>query len=85
MLTDDYRGMYQVIDDMGSLTASAQLRCAGFQGSGNIDDLCAFGTDEGWQEAVIDYALKYARKVKKDYRLFLTHYKRGLFKEAQKD
>jgi uncharacterized protein (DUF2252 family) len=80
LLADDYRGMYQVISDMGSLTASAQLRSGGMQGSANIDDLMAFGKDEGWQEAVVDYALKYARKVKKDYRQYLRDFKNGLFR-----
>jgi uncharacterized protein (DUF2252 family) len=82
LLTDDYRGMYQVISDMGSLTASAQLRSGGMQGSANIDDLVAFGKDEGWQEAVLDYAVKYARKVKKDYRQYLRDFKNGVFKPS---
>ena len=64
---EDYRDMYQVIDDMASLTASAQLRSGGIQGSGIIDDLAAFGLDQGWQEAVIAYAQKYAR----DYQAIL--------------
>jgi uncharacterized protein (DUF2252 family) len=79
LLADDYRGMYQVIDDMGALTASAQLRCSGMQGAGNIDDLSAFGQDEGWQEEVVDYAKHYAAKVKKDYRQFLKDYHRKEF------
>ena len=79
LLSDDYRGMYQVIDNMGALTASAQLRCGGMQGSGNIDDLIAFGKDEGWQEALLDYAKTYAGKVQKDYRRFLRDYKRKVF------
>jgi uncharacterized protein (DUF2252 family) len=79
LLADDYRGMYQVISDMGALTASAQLRSGGMQGSGNIDDLAAFGKDENWQEAVLDYAIHYARKVKKDYQQFLNDYKKGVF------
>jgi uncharacterized protein (DUF2252 family) len=82
LLRDDYRGMYQVIDAMGALTASAQLRSGGMQGSGNIDDLCAFGKDEGWQKAVVDYAENYAAKVRKDYRLFLKAHKRKIFVEA---
>lgn len=80
LLTDDYRGMYQVISDMGALTASAQLRSGGMQGSGNIDELSAFGKDEGWQKAVLDYAVKYAWKVKNDYRQYLKDYNEGLFK-----
>lgn len=80
LLSDDYRGMYQVIGDMGALTASAQLRCSGMQGSGNIDDLAAFGKDAGWQEALLDYAEIYAAKVRRDYRHFIKDYKKGLFK-----
>jgi len=80
LLADDYRGMYQVISDMGALTASAQLRCSGMQGSGNIDDLAAFGKDEGWQEALLDYAETYAAKVRKDYRQFIKDFRKGIFK-----
>jgi uncharacterized protein (DUF2252 family) len=71
LLADDYRGMYEVISAMGELTASAQLRSSGFQGSGNMDDLVAFGKDESWQEPLISYAQAYALKVKKDHRAFL--------------
>jgi uncharacterized protein (DUF2252 family) len=67
LLKDEYRNLYQVIDDMGMLTASAQLRSGGMQGSSNIDELMAFGHDRGWQQAVIDYAFQYCGKVKADY------------------
>lgn len=69
-LKKDYRNMYQVIDDMGMLTASAQLRSGGMQGSSTIDDLMAFGADCGWQQAVIDYAFSYCEQVKKYYHDF---------------
>ena len=82
LLREDYRGMYQVIDSMGALTASAQLRSGGMQGSGNIDDLCAFGKDESWQETLLEYAEKYAVRVRKDYREFVRDYKKGVFKLA---
>jgi len=76
-LLQDYRDMYQVIDDMAALTASAQLRSGGIQGSGTIDELIAFGNDQGWQEAVITYAQRYAAKTKKYYQQFLKDYKNG--------
>lgn len=79
LLRDDYRDMYQVIDDMGALTASAQLRSGGRQGSGNIDDLIAFGEDQGWQEAVITYARHYAEKTKKYYQQFKGEYENGIY------
>lgn len=73
----DYRDMYQVIDDMAALTASAQLRSGGMQGSGIIDDLMAFGTDQGWQDAVVTYAKTYAEKTKAYYEQFLGEYQAG--------
>lgn len=75
----DYRDMYQVIDDMAALTASAQLRSGGMQGSGNIDELMAFGTDQGWQEAVTAYAQQYANQVKRYYKTFIKDYKAGKY------
>lgn len=79
LLRDDYRDMYQVIDDMAALTASAQLRSGGIQGSGIIDDLMAFGIDRGWQAAVINYAKDYAAKVKTYYRQFRRGYNEGQY------
>src|ERR1700712_1985455 len=70
----DYRDMYQVVDDMAALTASAQLRSGGIRGSANIDDLMAFGADQGWQETVIAYARKYSRKVNLYYKNYLKSY-----------
>ncbi len=75
----EYRDMYQVIDDMASLTASAQLRSGGMQGSGNLDELMAFGADQGWQEAVIAYAGKYAGSVKKYYKEYIRDFKKGIY------
>jgi uncharacterized protein (DUF2252 family) len=77
LLKEDYRDMYQVIDDMAALTASAQLRSGGIQGSAIIDELMAFGIDQGWQETVIEYARKYAIKVKAYYKSYLREYKGG--------
>lgn len=78
----DYRDMYQVIDDMAALTASAQMRCGGMQGSGTLDDLMAFGADQGWQEAVINYAEHYALVTKKYYREYLKDFKRRKYEGA---
>jgi uncharacterized protein (DUF2252 family) len=81
-LLKNYRDMYQVISDMAALTASAQLRSGGMQGSGTIDELMAFGTDQGWQEAVIRYARAYAGTTKKYYRQYLKDYKAGKYEAA---
>lgn len=79
LLKDNYRHIIQVIDDMAALTASAQLRSGGIQGSSNIDDLSAFGKAVEWQQPLIDFSLKYAQKVKKDYRQYLKDYEKGIF------
>lgn len=79
----DYRDMIQVIDDMAALTASSQLRSGGMQGSGTIDDLMAFGTDQGWQAAVIAYAQKYAGTVKQNYATYIKAYKTGKYQPEE--
>lgn len=78
-LLKDYRDMYQVIDDMAALTASAQLRSGGMQGSGNIDDLMAFGIDQGWQQAVINYGQSYVITVKKYHQELVEQLKAGKY------
>lgn len=81
-LIKDYRDMYQVIDDMAALTASAQLRSSGMQGSGTVDELMAFGLDSGWQDKVIAYAANYANTVKKYYQQYLKDYKSGKYQAS---
>jgi hypothetical protein len=39
----------------------------------------AFGADQGWQEAVINYAEQYAGKTKEYYQQFLRDYKNGSY------
>jgi uncharacterized protein (DUF2252 family) len=75
-----YRDIYQVIDDMATLAASAQLRSAGRQGSALADELIAFGYNNQWHDALITYSKNYAKQVKKDYKQFLSDYKKGTFK-----
>lgn len=78
LIKDRYRDIYQVIDDMAVLTASAQLRCGGMNGSETIDELKAFGCNvSDWQDSVLDYAHGYASRVKKDYQQFLRDYERN--------
>ena len=79
LLKDQYRDIINVISDMAVLTASAELRSGGIQGSSIIDDLCAFGKSAEWQPHVIAYATKYAQKVKANYEQFLKDYKKGVF------
>ncbi|MGC4037590.1 MAG: DUF2252 family protein [Chitinophagaceae bacterium] len=68
-----------LISTFGSLTASAQLRSSGRQGSAIADELIEFGNNEQWVKPVTDYAVQYATIVKKDYREFCRAYDRGFF------
>ncbi len=81
LLKDEYRDIYQVIDDMAALTASAQLRSGGIHGSAIIDELDAWGNDQQWQDIIIEYSRKYAEKVKRYYKQFVTDYKAGKFEK----
>jgi len=79
LIKDRYRDIYQVIDDMAMLTASAQLRSSGRQGSAIADELIAFGENTGWHESILNYAVKYAKQVELDYREFVKGYKMGIY------
>lgn len=61
-----------VLKDMAVLTASAQLRSSGIQGSAINDELSAFAAQHIEKEALLDYARKYALQVKQDYKSYLS-------------
>lgn len=69
----------QVIKDMAMLSASAQLRSGGRQGSAVVDQLIAFGENNLWHDAILKYALQYTKRVKQDYQEFMTGYKKGMY------
>lgn len=83
LIKDRYRDIYQVIDDMAMLTASSQLRSSGRQSAAVADELIAFGENNQWQDAILDYCIKYSRKVKAEYKSFLAAYKKGDFKKVE--
>jgi uncharacterized protein (DUF2252 family) len=82
LIRKEYRNMYQVIDDMAMLTASSQLRSTGRQGSAIADELSAFGQDEKWQSAILEYARDYSLQVRKHYMEYLTDLENGFFQKA---
>ncbi|ALL06698.1 hypothetical protein AQ505_15055 [Pedobacter sp. PACM 27299] len=61
-----------VVKDMAVLTASAQLRSSGIQGSAINDELSAFAAQHIEKKALLDYARKYALQVKQDYKSYLS-------------
>jgi uncharacterized protein (DUF2252 family) len=84
LLRDRYRDMYSVIDSMAMLTASAQLRTSGQDGSAPTDELKAFGKEEGWQAAILNYAAQFALRVQENYEAFVADASQyGLADEAE--
>lgn len=82
ILKNDYRNMYQVIDDMAILTASAQLRSTGMDGSATKDELMAFGRQEKWKLILPEIAIKLASKVFTDYHHFEDACRNGPLKDS---
>jgi uncharacterized protein (DUF2252 family) len=74
-----FKDVSRVIRDMAILTASAQLRSSGRQGSAAADELISFGEDNSWHQILFDYAANYANQVKKDYQTYMKDYKEGYF------
>lgn len=78
LIKEDYRDIYQVVDDMAVLTASSHLRASGHRGAAIADELMAFGGELSWQEEILSYAVEYAFQVKRHYDDFTADYKAGL-------
>jgi uncharacterized protein (DUF2252 family) len=78
-LQNRFDDMENVLENMALLTASAQLRSSGRQGSANADELMAFGSEVAWIQAIIGYASQYANQVKADFDSYLAAYKSGYF------
>jgi uncharacterized protein (DUF2252 family) len=75
LIKNRYDDIQLVIEDMALLTASAQLRSTGRQGSVIADKLIEFGHDSNWHEAILKYAKNYAGQVKQDYEQYVSDYK----------
>ena len=79
LIKDRIDDIDEVINNMGVLTASAQLRSGGRQGSAITDELIAFGENNQWEDIILKYALQYTKQVKKDYEEFTVGYKKGRY------
>ncbi len=78
-LENQFDDMEEVLGNMALLTASAQLRSSGRQGSAIADELMDFARDESWIPAILEYARQYANQVKADYNQYLAAYTTGYF------
>lgn len=75
IIENDFKKISCVIQDMAIITASSYLCSTGRQGSCIADDLILFAQNKDWHKSVIDYAMSYSQKVKKDYICFSADYK----------
>jgi hypothetical protein len=57
---------------MGRLTAWAQLRSSGREGSATADDLMEFAEASGWMGRIIEYGRRYATEVHRDFKEFVA-------------
>jgi len=65
------RHLRSAAKSMGRVTAWAQLRSSGRQGSATADDLIKFAGARGWKRLIIDYARSYETRVQADYKQFV--------------
>ena len=68
-----------LMDTMGCLTASAQLRSGGRDGSAIADDMIRFGADQDWISPLLEFTEAYAAQVEKDYEEYCVDYDKGYF------
>ncbi|MGN7988800.1 DUF2252 domain-containing protein [Pedobacter sp. 22226] len=79
LIREEYRKLFQVIDDMGMLTASSQLRSSGMDGTATKDELKAFAINKGWQQQILDIAIEQAALVCADFGAFQQDYRNGAY------
>jgi len=65
------RHLRSAAKSMGRVTAWAQLRSSGRQGSATADDIIEFAGASGWKRRLIDYGRSYETKVQRDYKRFV--------------
>ena len=73
-----------LLETMGCLTASAQLRSCGRDGSAIADGMISFGNQQEWIKPLLTFAEAYAEQVEKDYQDYCIDYDKGYFKPDKK-
>jgi len=83
LIDNKNKNLEQVIKDMALLAASAQIRSGGIQGSSITDELVAFSKRNDWQGPLLTYAANYSKKVREDFKQFLTDYEDLAFSNSK--
>jgi len=68
-----------LMNSLGELVASAQLRSCSRQGSASADELISFGSDYSVAQQIISVSKEYAAVNEKNYREFCKSYDKGVF------
>lgn len=68
-----------VVNNMAQLSAWAQLRSGGRQGSATADELIAFGERKDWQMPLVELAVQCEAQVIEDWKAYCEAYDRGAF------
>jgi uncharacterized protein (DUF2252 family) len=71
-LQGKYKRFATAIRSMAELTAFAQLRSSGRQGSASADELIEFASQSVWEQGILHYAEVYTKQVHRDYEEFCT-------------
>jgi uncharacterized protein (DUF2252 family) len=80
MLAEKKADFELLVTEMAKVTAWAQIRSSGRQGSSITDELIAFGNKKKWQQEAIAYSRHYYEQVTKDYFEYKAAYDDGEFK-----
>lgn len=67
------------VQTMGRLLAWGQLRASGRRGAASADALTDFAHDTTWRSVLLDHAVAYARRVRRDFRAFKDARRAGFF------
>lgn len=71
--------MENYMADLGTLTASAQLRSSRRQGSVTADELYHFASDENWIQILSEWCMWYAEQVGQEYAIYKEAWRDGAF------
>jgi len=71
--------MENYLADLGTLTASAQLRSSGRQTSATADELSHFAAEDNWINIVTEWSASYAGQVKQEYAVYREAWQDGFF------
>jgi len=68
-----------VVNNMAQLSAWAQLRSGGRQGSAIADELIEFGSRKDWQMPLVELAVQCEAQVIEDWKTYSAAYDSGAF------